>query len=351
MTNPEDPSNKVPGTPAAGDAGPGNPVTPDSGANPTGPASDGKTEVVQIPGHVQQPPQAPPTTATPAGYPAQPAQPQQPAPPQQPGQPAQPGYPAPGYGTPSAPTGFGDGSGQQYNPTQMAPTSQPQQYGGQPAQFGQAQPHGQPQQFGQPQPYGQQPGQASAPYGAAAQAPYGAAAQAPYGAAAPQAGAPYGQQPGTTPYGAQSQPGTAGFGQFGQPQPGQPGQPGPYGAYGAPGDQFAGMAAPAQKKGLWKGLIAVGAVLIVAAIAIVVTGWLWWWPRELDQTAAQNGVKQVLTEQYQASDVSDVSCPSGQKVKKGNSFTCTVTVGGQKQNVKVTFLDDDGKYQVARPTS
>ncbi|MDF3281905.1 DUF4333 domain-containing protein [Gordonia sp. N1V] len=323
MTNPEDPSNKVPGTPAAGDAGPGNPATPDSGANPTGPASDGKTEVVQIPGHVQQPPQAPPTTATPAGYPAQPGPPQQ------------PGYPAPGYGTPSAPSGFGAASGQQYNPTQMAPTSQPQQYGGQPAQFGQAQPYGQPQQFGQAQPYGQQPGQSSAPYGAAGQQP----------------GAPYGQQPGTTPYGAQSQPGTAGFGQFGQPQPGQPGQPGPYGAYGAPGDQFAGMAAPAQKKGLWKGLIAVGAVLIVAAIAIVVTGWLWWWPRELDQTAAQNGVKQVLTEQYQASDVSDVSCPSGQKVKKGNSFTCTATVGGQKQNVKVTFLDDDGKYQVARPTS
>ncbi|WHU49467.1 DUF4333 domain-containing protein [Gordonia sp. L191] len=324
MSNPEDPSNKVPGTPAGGDAAPGGPAAP---ANPTEAGTDGKTEVVQIPGHVQQPPQAPPTTATPAGYPAQPGPPQQ------------PGYPAPGYGTPSAPSGFGATSGQQYNPTQMAPTSQPQQFGQTP-QFTQGQAYGPPQQFGQPQPYGQQPGQASAPYGAEAQAPYGGPAQQP--------GAPYGQQPGTTPYGAQSQPGTAGFGQFNQPQPGQPG---PYGAYGAPGDQFAGMAAPTQKKGLWRGLIAVGAVLIVAAIAIVVTGWLWWWPRELDQTAAQNGVKQVLTEQYQASDVSDVSCPSGQKVKKGNSFTCTATVGGQKQNVKVTFLDDDGKYQVARPTS
>ncbi len=43
--------------------------------------------------------------------------------------------------------------------------------------------------------------------------------------------------------------------------------------------------------------------------------------------------------------MSDVKCPSGQRVKKGESFTCSVNLGGQDQKVTVTFIDDDGKYE------
>ena len=61
-------------------------------------------------------------------------------------------------------------------------------------------------------------------------------------------------------------------------------------------------------------------------------------------------MQKILTEDYQASDVSDVQCPSGQRVETGASFTCSVTVGGQQQQVTVTFIDDDGRYEVSRPS-
>ena len=96
----------------------------------------------------------------------------------------------------------------------------------------------------------------------------------------------------------------------------------------------------------------IGAVVVIAAILLITAfAWPGWAPKSLDQNAVQDGVKQVLTKDYQATDVSNVSCPSGQSVKKGSSFSCSVTVGGQKQQVKVTILDDDGKYEVSRPTS
>jgi len=96
----------------------------------------------------------------------------------------------------------------------------------------------------------------------------------------------------------------------------------------------------------------IGAAVVIAAILLITAfAWPGWAPKSLDQNAVQDGVKQVLTKDYQATDVSNVSCPSGQSVKKGSSFSCSVTVGGQKQQVKVTILDDDGKYEVSRPTS
>ena len=94
-----------------------------------------------------------------------------------------------------------------------------------------------------------------------------------------------------------------------------------------------------------------GALLLIAAI-VLITAFLFpgWAPKNLDQQAAQDGVQKILTEDYQASDVSDVQCPSGQRVETGASFTCSVTVGGQQQQVTVTFIDDDGRYEVSRPS-
>ena len=71
--------------------------------------------------------------------------------------------------------------------------------------------------------------------------------------------------------------------------------------------------------------------------------------KTLDQTAAEDGVEQIVTESYGARSVSGVSCPSGQQVKKGDSFECSLTVDGTAKKVTVTFTDDDGTYEVGRP--
>ncbi|GAC70280.1 DUF4333 domain-containing protein [Gordonia soli] len=331
MTDPQDP------TAAQGD--------PNEPTRPTTPAGDdaGKTEVVNIPeqsGNPDsttvsqrsaaqppqsrapgvQPPAAPPTTAAPAaGGPI----------PQYDnayGQPGQFGQ-QPAGGPQSAP-GPQSAAGPQYGQQPPQYGQQPQPGYLQPGQYGQ--PGQQPGQYGQPGQFGQQPGQ----YGQPGQ--YSATQQAPGG---------FGQQPGQ--YG---QPG-----QFGQ-QPGQFGQPGQQPGFGGQyaNDQFAAMSSTgSSNKGLRTLFFAGGGLLIVAAAIVVITAfWLpGWAPKNLSQDAAQDGVKSVLTDDYQATEVTNVSCPSGQRVKKGNSFSCSVTVGGQPQKVTVTFLDDEGKYEVGRPTS
>jgi len=276
-----------------------NPSQPDPGR----PGSSDKTEIINSPGAQQGAgaPQADPTTVNqnPAfGQPPQNPYQQNPY-----GQPPQGGFPQnqPDPGPPQP---------GQAQPTQVAfPASQP---GGQ---------YGPPDQQG----FGQQaPGQPN--YGAPG---FGGPSQ------------PYGQP-----------------GQFGQPgQYGQPGQaPGPQGPYGQQfggSDQFAGMATPPKSnKKLRTALFAGGGVLVLVAAILLITAFAWpgWAPKNLDQQAAQQGVQKILTEDYQASEVSDVKCPSGQRVKKGESFTCSVKVGGQDQKVTVTFIDDDGKYEVSRPS-
>ena len=246
-----------------------------------------------------------------------------------------PGEQQPGQGQP------GQGQAPQYGQPQYG---QPQYGQGQPPQYGQPQyGQGQPPQYGQPQ-YGQgQPPQYGQPQYGQGQAPqYG---QPQYGQ--PQYGQPQYGQP---QYGQDQSP------QYGQPvsqgeaatQPGQVGQP------GQPGDQFSSMTVKSGSSKRTRTAIfgGIGALVVIAAI-ILITAFAWpgWAPKSLDQNAVQDGVKQVLTKDYQATNVTDVSCPSGQSVEKGHSFTCTAMVGGQKQQVKVTILDDDGKYEVSRPTS
>ncbi len=291
---------------------PNDPTPAASGQNPAGTPDQDKTEVVgtagtpeattvipgasapgaggaqQFPPGYGQQPYAQPYPGQPYGAPAYPGQQY---PPQQPGGQQ---YADPQYG--SAPYG-----GQQYPP---------QQYAGQP--------------YGDPQ-YGAQYG--SAQYGAGQQQPYG---QGGYGA-------PSGSFPAQA-----SQPPSGAFGTQAQQPAGQFG-----------GDQFSSMAkssgGPSARTWL---LAAAGGVALIVAILLITAFWLpGWAPKSLSQTAVQDGVKQILTRDYQAADVSNVSCPSGEKVAKGHSFSCTVTIGGQQQQVKVTLLDDDGKYEVSRPTS
>jgi hypothetical protein len=291
--------------------------------------------------------------------------------------------------------------------TQVAPpyASPEQHYGDQP---GQAQ-HTQPQQAQpgqQPSPYAP-PGQ-QAPY-AGQQGPYGAAQPGygqqaygqPYGA---QPGQAYGQQPtqqfGQPQFGQQGQqsqqgqpgqPGQAGQqGQYGQGQYGQPGQPGqqpygqaPYGQQQAgqqspwagqqgswgqqPGQQWSGRpdgqqpwapGYPAQQeargaggaKGRMPLIIGAGAAVVVLVV-VGVLGFVspgFFNTRVLDTAAVQNGVQQVLTQDYDL-EVQSVTCPDGQQVVPDATFECTAVVDGDQVTVPVRITSADGNYEVGRP--
>ena len=77
-------------------------------------------------------------------------------------------------------------------------------------------------------------------------------------------------------------------------------------------------------------------------------------PNAFDVNKAQTGVQQILSDEangYGAKNVKDVKCNNGQNptVKKGDSFTCEVSIDGTKRQVTVTFQDDKGTYEVGRP--
>lgn len=162
--------------------------------------------------------------------------------------------------------------------------------------------YGQP---GQPGPYGQQPGQFGAP-------------------------PPYGQQPG----------------QFGAP----PGQYGQFPQYAPPGAEGNG----GRSKALIGALAGVAGLIVIAVLVLGFWKPGWFITTKLDVTAAQTGVQKILTDEtngYGAKNVRDVVCNQGDspEVKKNESFTCEVSIDGTKRSVTVTFLDDDGTYEVGRP--
>ncbi|WP_430332485.1 DUF4333 domain-containing protein [Rhodococcus sp. ACT016] len=209
------------------------------------------------------------------------------------------------------------------------------------------------------------------PYPAAPTPPSAPTAQ--WGAAAPQWGQPAPTQPTQQPWNSQpsgtGQPGPApqwGAPASGQPQwgaaPGgypqqggyapQPGYPQPqFGApqpnqWGAPAMPPTASSSGNNKVLMWVG-IGVAAVVVVGGIVFATTSL---GGKTLDQNAAQKGVEQIVTESYGARSVSNVSCPSGQKVEQGSSFQCSLTVDGTPKTVTVTFTDNEGTYEVSRPS-
>ncbi len=191
------------------------------------------------------------------------------------------------------------------------------------------------------QPWGQQaPGQQPQP---AQQAWNPQAAGAPQPGSAPQWGAP---APGQPQWGAAQ----GGYPQAGgYPQQGYPTQQ--YGApqqnqWGAPVPPATAPSGDNKKALMWVG-IAVAATIVVGGVVFAL-GSLG--SKTLDQAAAEQGVEQIVTESYGARAVTNVSCPSGQKVKEGSSFECTLNVDGTPKTVTVTFTDNDGTYEVSRPS-
>jgi len=185
-----------------------------------------------------------------------------------------------------------------------------------------------PTQYGQPQPY-------------------------PGAPQYPQQGQEFSQQ--ATQYG---QPGQFQPGSYGQQYPTAEGygQPPPY---APPGAQYGEAAAPGKGSrsslAIVGGVVGVLAVLIVAAVLVMG----FWKPgffvtTKLDVNKAQSGVQQILTDQtngYGVKSADNVKCNKGQNptVKKGDTFTCDVSVDGQHKQVTVTFQDNTGTYEVGRP--
>lgn len=171
------------------------------------------------------------------------------------------------------------------------------------------------------------------------------------------------QHPPTEPYPSTGPQYQQSYAQPGYQQPGQypPGQY-PPGQYAAPGTQY-GEAPVGQEPqkgskrslGLLVGIIGALAVIIVAVVLVLG----FWKPgffitTKLDVNKAQDGVKQILTDQvngYGLQKVDTVKCNDGKNptVKKGDSFTCDASVDGQHKQVTVTFQDNNGTYEVGRP--
>ena len=236
-------------------------------------------------------------------------------------------------------------------PAQQPPASEDQtaQAGVQPpptpeeptAQAGWQPPAYAPTQYGQPQPY---PGTPQYP----------------------QQGQEFSQQ--ATQYG---QPGQFQAGPYGQQYPTTEGygQPTPYAPpgtqYTPPGTQYGeapaafGEAAPG--KGSRSSLAIVGGIVgvlgaIIVAVVLVMGFWKpgFFVTTKLDVNKAQAGVQQILTDQtngYGVKTADNVKCNNGQNpsVKKGDTFTCDVSVDGQHKQVTVTFQDNSGTYEVGRP--
>jgi hypothetical protein len=133
-------------------------------------------------------------------------------------------------------------------------------------------------------------------------------------------------------------------------------QPGPYGYPGQYGAQPAhGAGAPNQSK---RWLLITGGVLlgVIVALALVLglLGFGVFNRHVLDVNKAQEAVKRVITDPtagYGVDNVTDVNCNNGDNpsAKKGETFTCQVTVDGKKRHVTAVFIDDNGTYEVDRP--
>jgi hypothetical protein len=86
--------------------------------------------------------------------------------------------------------------------------------------------------------------------------------------------------------------------------------------------------------------------LVVVAVVLAVGGALVWMsrPRHLDTAAVESEVGAVLTRRL-GGEVT-VGCPDGPELRAGATLDCTATDGpGTRRTVRVTLLDDDGRYR------
>jgi hypothetical protein len=213
------------------------------------------------------------------------------------------------------------------------------------------QPWGQPQQPQQPYGGGFPPGTPSG----------GFPAQNPYGPPQPQPGPPQQPYPGFDPsqqqtqqYGVPQQPQSNPYGTpvpgdpYGQQTQQYPGQPNPY------GQQPGGYGPPVPPKKKSSAAIWVAAVVVVLLVGgVLFTGFVspaFFKKKIFDNTAVQNGIVQILKDEYKISDVGAATCTGENEVKPNTSFECKVQVGGKDKKVKIVVKTEDGEYEVGQPT-
>ncbi len=94
--------------------------------------------------------------------------------------------------------------------------------------------------------------------------------------------------------------------------------------------------------GIGAGVLVVAVLLVLAFVApgFAVT-------RTLDKTALQNGVTQILSQNYRL-QVGSVDCPDDIEVTTGTTFECQAVVDGEQLGVPGRVITDDGAYQVGR---
>ena len=144
--------------------------------------------------------------------------------------------------------------------------------------------------------------------------------------------------------------------------PGGGGPPYPYGypapgPYGAPAHRLAGPTGrrrPSRSRILVWGGLALAAVVGGTALILGLSRPDLLSTKKLDIQAAQAEIQHVLTDDitgYGDKNVADVKCNDGANVtvKQGSSFTCQVSVDGTARRVTVTFLDNNGNFEVGRP--
>jgi hypothetical protein len=71
--------------------------------------------------------------------------------------------------------------------------------------------------------------------------------------------------------------------------------------------------------------------------------------RVFDATYLEDGVRIILTEDYNVAGVDDVRCPPDEEVRVGHRFTCTVTIEGNQRSVIITVRTEEGEYEVSPP--
>jgi hypothetical protein len=107
--------------------------------------------------------------------------------------------------------------------------------------------------------------------------------------------------------------------------------------------------APQLRRRNWPRTLALVALLLGGGGVGVGAALGWFTHYELDASAVQAGVQQILIRDYHVAEVGTVTCPAGEPVVPGTAFTCQAVIAGTLETIHIRVLDAGGAYRVAQP--